>query len=318
MYERISSKGLTDPTLEPLLSAIADPFSAYGPPRSEDQIYSILGGQQSLVGTPGIEGLAAAQGHFDDQGHISDPSGGAATSSSAGRLIMSPSTPSKGLSRSGAVSPPSEGSAAVVGPNNGLGISLAAAATLARASIGGGGGAGSGAGEASTTVSAVAGSGTTTTKPPNENSDDLDLFGKEGDEEEEGSIFSGAEEDEENNEGVLSPSQSKLKAAKRRERAMRTSAARRLKHALSIIDEGKTNRQEPGDAVQEAETKAGDGPALAKAAPLTEDANDADAEAEQEQDTSGDERRKVGQGGDRPAEGAAPAPAATADGVARG
>lgn len=40
--ERISSKGLSDPVLEPMLSAIPDPFDSYGPPKQDDQIFSIL------------------------------------------------------------------------------------------------------------------------------------------------------------------------------------------------------------------------------------------------------------------------------------
>ncbi|PWN52141.1 hypothetical protein IE53DRAFT_303795, partial [Violaceomyces palustris] len=40
--ERISSKGLSDPILEPMLSTIPDPFDSYGPPKQDDQIFSIL------------------------------------------------------------------------------------------------------------------------------------------------------------------------------------------------------------------------------------------------------------------------------------
>lgn len=282
------------------------------------------------MGTPGIDTLAANPGHFDNQpaqAQTSDLPGSAlaTTASPAGHLIMSPSTPSKGLSRSGAVSPPSDHSSiAVVGSNNGLGISLAAAATLARASIGTGAGTSSGAGEASTMVSAVEGTGSTSAKPPSQPSDsannnDLDLFGRDGDEDEEGSIFSGAEEDEENHENVLSSSRTKLNVAKGRERAVRTSAAQRLKHALSIIDEGKTNQQqelrETTSPVRVAKPlNAKQDEMLAKPRVVANGVNGAEVQAEHDADTSGDERQNAGHGGDssaRPDEGsrvAAPIP----------
>jgi len=41
VYDRISAKS-SDPSLEPILQTIPDPFDAYGPQKSEDQIYSIL------------------------------------------------------------------------------------------------------------------------------------------------------------------------------------------------------------------------------------------------------------------------------------
>lgn len=41
VYDRISAKS-SDPSLEPLLQSIPDPFDTYGPQKSEDQIYSIL------------------------------------------------------------------------------------------------------------------------------------------------------------------------------------------------------------------------------------------------------------------------------------
>ncbi|KAF8322204.1 hypothetical protein DL93DRAFT_2072066 [Clavulina sp. PMI_390] len=41
VYDRISSKS-SDPSLEPILQRIPDPFDAYGPQKAEDQIFSIL------------------------------------------------------------------------------------------------------------------------------------------------------------------------------------------------------------------------------------------------------------------------------------
>ncbi|SNX88090.1 related to IVY1 - phospholipid-binding protein [Melanopsichium pennsylvanicum] len=40
--ERISSKGLNDPVLEQMLSTIPDPFGSYGPPKQDGEIFSIL------------------------------------------------------------------------------------------------------------------------------------------------------------------------------------------------------------------------------------------------------------------------------------
>ena len=50
--DRISGKGLSDPILEPILSSIPDPFGSYGPPKTEDQIFSILP-PTSLLGSAG-------------------------------------------------------------------------------------------------------------------------------------------------------------------------------------------------------------------------------------------------------------------------
>ncbi|PPQ95511.1 hypothetical protein CVT26_008539 [Gymnopilus dilepis] len=41
VFDRITSK-VSDPVIEPMLQAVPDPFDAYGPPQSEDQIFSIL------------------------------------------------------------------------------------------------------------------------------------------------------------------------------------------------------------------------------------------------------------------------------------
>lgn len=213
VYERISSKGLSDPTLEPLLSSIADPFSAYGPPRNDEQIFSILSQNNLTSVSPVASGSQSANGD-------AVPSSGVMN-----QLIMSPSTPAKGLSRvtSGAASPQLNEESQP--SSNGLGISLVAAATLAQ--------------QAPTASAAQA---------------SADLFGTDGEDDggDEASIFSGTEEEavaakggrhqssggEEVSAGGTAEKLIKEKK-KRRDRAVRTNAKNRLKNALSVIDESK-------------------------------------------------------------------------------
>lgn len=40
-YEKLAGKA-SDPILEPLVMSIPDPFDAYGPPKEEGQIFSVL------------------------------------------------------------------------------------------------------------------------------------------------------------------------------------------------------------------------------------------------------------------------------------
>ncbi len=50
--DRISSKGLSDPVLEPLLASIPDPFDSYGPQKGQDhQIISILQPSTNALGS---------------------------------------------------------------------------------------------------------------------------------------------------------------------------------------------------------------------------------------------------------------------------
>jgi len=41
VYDKFTSKA-SDPVIEPMLQSVPDPFDSYGPPQSEDQIFSIL------------------------------------------------------------------------------------------------------------------------------------------------------------------------------------------------------------------------------------------------------------------------------------
>ncbi|KDN43794.1 hypothetical protein K437DRAFT_237021 [Tilletiaria anomala UBC 951] len=68
IYDRISSKGLSDPVLEPLLASIPDPFDSYGPPKSEDQIFSILP-PTSLLGAS-ASGSGGAGGSHTGSGAV--------------------------------------------------------------------------------------------------------------------------------------------------------------------------------------------------------------------------------------------------------
>jgi hypothetical protein len=42
LFKGVECSFSSDPVIEPMLQAIPDPFNAYGPPREEDQIFSIL------------------------------------------------------------------------------------------------------------------------------------------------------------------------------------------------------------------------------------------------------------------------------------
>lgn len=233
VYERISSKGLSDATLEPLLSSIPDPFSAYGPPRNDEQIFSILG-PNNLTSVspspdpsrnPSIDGVVVTSNDVMNQ------------------LIMSPSTPAKGLSRvtSGATSLLNEengGGPSSSSSNGGLGISLTAAATLALQD------------------------NTLTIASNKIMSGNADLFGTDGEDDggDEASIFSGTEDEsaapssQEQNSTHGSTTATPATTAeklikekkKRKERAGRANAKNRLKNSLSIIDESKGASQNRG------------------------------------------------------------------------
>lgn len=258
MFERVSSKGVSDPVLEPLLATNPDPFSAYGPPRNDDQIFSILH-HNSILGlghSPDVSYDTDTPG----SGHKSDGKGTSPAAEHTGvssvltpaNLIMSPSTPSKGLSRvaSGAASPmlnqdastsasANGGNAAAAtasGSNGGLGISLAAAVELARQP----------ASKAAATQQQYVIS-----------EKNAELFGTDGEDDggDEASIFSGTEDDQEGTGGASASNtdekggngKAQLGMAarimqekkRRRENAVRASAKTRLKHALSTIDESK-------------------------------------------------------------------------------
>lgn len=265
MFERISNKGMSDPVLEPLLSNIPDPFSAYGPPRNDDQIFSILNhgsllglGDSSVTSEANLEETTNEILINGQQSNTSVDRKTIPAAITPADLIMSPSTPSKGLSRvaSGAASPKQNGesgtatkndasletdgeSSQVTKPisalastsNSGLGISLAAAVDLARQS------------KASVQ---------TRTQVSNVISDsNAELFGTDGEDDggDEASIFSGTEDDgdaltagDDKAGGKLSVGMAaKIMQEKkrRRENAVRASAKTRLKHALSTIDESK-------------------------------------------------------------------------------
>ncbi|KAI3482840.1 hypothetical protein L1887_54400 [Cichorium endivia] len=138
--ERISSKGLNDPVLEQMLATIPDPFGSYGPPKHDGEIFSILppisllsSGANSIHNTsteaPTNEtSVTDAEPTPEDAKPSTGPASHASASASASASatsvlppnIMSPSTPSKGLSR-----------ASFAGHKNAL-----AAATPTRASAG--------------------------------------------------------------------------------------------------------------------------------------------------------------------------------------
>ena len=233
MHERIASKGMSDPVLEPLLARVADPFSAYGPPRSEDQIFSILG-HNNLLGLTGSTNRQASQKEGDDASstkyRLKDEE--EHESFAPSKYIMSPSTPSKGLSRvtSGASSPKLESDAR---SKKGLGVSLTAAVDMARGAI-----------------DAEQATGEMSRKCDHANAE---LFGTEGEDEEadEASIFSGTEDEEavsarnaadsEGHKAQGTAAKIMQEKKRRRDMAVRTSAKSRLKHALSTIDESKSN-----------------------------------------------------------------------------
>lgn len=267
MFERISSKGMSDPVLEPLLSNIPDPFSAYGPPRNDDQIFSILnhGSLLGLTSSPGLNEGSADHTAGEGEDQTAEPHAEQNPITPA-NLIMSPSTPSKGLSRvaSGAASPKQNGevSSALNGTSNageestkpaiattssaGLGISLAAAVDLARQSKT---------------------SPQTKVQTSNVVSDNnAELFGTDGEDDggDEASIFSGTEDD---GEGLgLTDENSATKPSvgmaarimqekkRRRENAVRANAKTRLKHALSTIDESKGNTSQTGHSTLSSST----------------------------------------------------------------
>jgi len=240
VYERISNKGLSDTTLEPLLSSIADPFSAYGPPRNDEQLFSILGQNNLTSVSPAVDG---------SQNGATD--GGVSSNGVMNQLIMSPSTPAKGLSRvtSGATSPVMTNEESGGPSSNGSGISLTAAASLAQQNK-------------AAANSAVQGS--------------ADLFGTDGEDDagDEASIFSGTEEEGTSikasksqsggnssaNEGGTAEKLIKEKKKRSRDRAVRNNAKTRLKHALSVIDESKGGHAkgalEPRDTNIESEADA--------------------------------------------------------------
>ncbi|GAK68398.1 uncharacterized protein PAN0_083d6648 [Moesziomyces antarcticus] len=113
--ERISSKGLNDPVLEQMLATIPDPFGSYGPPKHDGEIFSILhpisllsSGANSIHNTsteaPTNEtSVTDAEPTSEDAKPSTASASHASASASATSVlppnIMSPSTPSKGLSR---------------------------------------------------------------------------------------------------------------------------------------------------------------------------------------------------------------------------
>ena len=111
--ERISSKGLNDPVLEQMLATIPDPFGSYGPPKQDGEIFSILppisllsSGANSVHNTS--TEAATNDTSVTDADLTSEEARAASTGATNGASksksvlpanIMSPSTPSKGLSR---------------------------------------------------------------------------------------------------------------------------------------------------------------------------------------------------------------------------
>ncbi|KAI0370229.1 hypothetical protein BV20DRAFT_1075355 [Pilatotrama ljubarskyi] len=113
VFDRLTSKA-SDPVIEPMLQTIPDPFDSYGPPPSEDQIFSILqplsvianapsSTPSPLTSTPDLEssdGLpsaknswsAATGGFFPDTAAWADvPSSSPPPGSSSGSALTSPS-----------------------------------------------------------------------------------------------------------------------------------------------------------------------------------------------------------------------------------
>ncbi|KAE8228398.1 hypothetical protein CF326_g6671 [Tilletia indica] len=82
--ERVASKGSSDPVLEPMLASIPDPFDSYGPPKQDDQIFSILPptsllSSSTVMPSPGI-GPAGASHHQHHHHHSHmTPSGSSST-----------------------------------------------------------------------------------------------------------------------------------------------------------------------------------------------------------------------------------------------
>ncbi|SPO31969.1 related to IVY1 - phospholipid-binding protein [Ustilago trichophora] len=110
--ERISSKGLNDPVLEQMLATIPDPFGSYGPAKQDGEIFSILppisllsSGANSIHNTSteaATNDTSLTDAHLTSDDVRPTPAAANATSNNKSLLppnIMSPSTPSKGLSR---------------------------------------------------------------------------------------------------------------------------------------------------------------------------------------------------------------------------
>ncbi|KAI0334714.1 hypothetical protein GY45DRAFT_1036786 [Cubamyces sp. BRFM 1775] len=130
VFDRLTSKA-SDPVIEPMLQTIPDPFDSYGPPPSEDQIFSILpplsvianapsSTPSPLTSTPDLESSdstpsaknswsAATGGFFPDTAAWADvpstspPPGSAPSSGPASptRSISPPAALSKGATTSG-------------------------------------------------------------------------------------------------------------------------------------------------------------------------------------------------------------------------
>ncbi|KAJ9477228.1 Protein IVY1 [Pseudozyma hubeiensis] len=103
--ERISSKGLNDPVLESMLATIPDPFGSYGPAKTDGEIFSILppislisSGANSLHNTS-TEAATTTGGNDTSATDVDVGEEGGKSVLPAN--IMSPSTPSKGLTRAG-------------------------------------------------------------------------------------------------------------------------------------------------------------------------------------------------------------------------
>lgn len=271
-HERIAGKGLSDPVLEPLLAGIPDPFSAYGPPCSDEHIYSILS-HGVLDDSPTKENVSAEARGLARASAPAEPIAKGQQPLAPADFIMSPSTPSKGLSRvtSGAASPQvptledaeASGSASprdaiAAGSRDGLGVSLMAAAELAQQDTPADA-TPKPKGDATRHAQVLTAAGESSAHP------NAELFGTDGEDDggDEASIFSGTEEDDgrwslkDNGDdaGAASdgrtPRQPGMAARimaekkRRREHAVRTSAKTRLKHALSTIDESKTQSKTP-------------------------------------------------------------------------
>ncbi|KAI0637857.1 hypothetical protein C8Q77DRAFT_1048559 [Trametes polyzona] len=122
VFDRLTSKA-SDPVIEPMLQTIPDPFDSYGPPPSEDQIFSILpplsvianapsSTPSPLTSTPDLESSdsvpsaknswsAATGGFFPDHAAWADvPSSSPPPGSAPGSGLTSPT-------RSLSISPPS-------------------------------------------------------------------------------------------------------------------------------------------------------------------------------------------------------------------
>ncbi|SJX66629.1 related to IVY1-phospholipid-binding protein [Sporisorium reilianum f. sp. reilianum] len=106
--ERISSKGLNDPVLEQMLAAIPDPFGSYGPAKQDGEIFSILPPISLLSSAANSVHNTSTEAATNDtsvtEGDVTSEDTRTAGAASKNKSvlpanIMSPSTPSKGLSR---------------------------------------------------------------------------------------------------------------------------------------------------------------------------------------------------------------------------